>query len=375
MLNKVVQALYGEEPSDTLAIKLASQYSARRARFLDHAESSLREADDLLGVPSPDGGLRMIPPARHAALMSPEKFAEKFAEWSTALSGVPGSGFMLGGVAAGLGDRDAVSGLGTGFGSLLGQSAGGALGGMLGPLAGRAIAKHLGESKQEGEQWGGTLGTLGGMALGGALGGYAGRKNTRPQRPSAPPEAPVAGERRAEYKLARIHASDLLSAIPVVGPEVAGVQAGMAEGNVRPGLGTWLGSSAGQFGGHMLGGLLTGGHGLGSMGGAMLGGGLGGHYGRKMTQGTLSNMRDAVHDKMSSYKLAGSPLMSLLGRSMAPAAIGALGAYAASPQDPDSELRNSLTGAGIGGGLGLIHALHQSFAANPELAAKLMHAL
>lgn len=376
MLDRLVRALYGEDASDVLAVKMAARYSAERACLLDTAEHAIREAEAILGIDSPSFTLRSLPPPRRQ--LEP---VEKFAEWSTPLSGIPGSGPLFGGLAAGIGDRDAVSGLGTGFGSLLGQSAGGALGGMVGPHAGRAIAKLVGEKPQAGEEWGRALGMLGGTALGGALGGYVGRRQTRPQAttPQMQPAAPQAQERQAEYKLARIHGSDLLSAIPGGGSLLGGVSAGSQDG-AKPGFGTFGGSLLGQgLGlvggatlGHALGG--TAGGSLGALAGTMAGGGFGGHYGRKWTQGPMANMRDVIHDKLSSEKRA-NPMLSLLSRAVAPAAIGALGAYAASPQDPDAEMRNSLTGAGLGGGLGLLHALHKSFSANPELASRLMQGL
>jgi hypothetical protein len=392
MLDRIVEKLYGEPASDVLAVKLAGLFSARRARLLARTDHTLREAEELLGLPSPEVSLRCVPPPRRS-VQPPEKFAE----WSTPLSAVPGSGPLLGGLAAGIGDRDAVSGLGTGFGSLLGQSAGGALGGMVGPHAGRALAKYLGEDKDTGAMWGRALGTLGGSALGGALGGYVGRQQTRPP---ATMEGPQAGERRAEYKL-------------------AGLPPGLAARLTGAGVGAGLGGLAGYnaqdpklldpvFNPHM--------RRNNALMGALLGGGLGaatGHVlsspgGARAVGGAMehmpSSMRDVFGDAAADYmkhtsgpnpgprlspdleaalfqrrtggeKVALSPLQTLLSRAAAPAAIGALGAYAASPQDPESELRNSLTGAGIGGGLGLLHALHRSFSANPQLASELMRNL
>lgn len=415
MLDRIVEKLYGEPASDVLAVKLAGVFSARRARLLTHTDHTLREAEELLGFSSPEVSLRCVPPPRRS-VQPPEKFAE----WSTPLSGVPGSGPLLGGLAAGIGDRDAVSGLGTGFGSLLGQSAGGALGGMVGPHAGRALAKYLGEDKDTGAQWGRALGTLGGTALGGALGGYVGRQQTRPP---ATMEAPQASERRAEYKL-------------------AGLPPGLATRLTGAGIGAGIGGLVGYnaqdpklldpaLNPHR--------QRNNAIVGALLGGGLGAGMGHRVARPEVfraetelaSKAREHaaraehaawMHDtftrpkneylrhtsgprpmphlspdaevrlfgerlsastanepptdtQRTAYKLANNPLASLLSRSIAPAAIGALGAYAASPQDPESELRNTLTGAGIGGGLGLLHALHRSFSANPQLASELMRNL
>ena len=65
----------------------------------------------------------------------------------------------------------------------------------------------------------------------------------------------------------------------------------------------------------------------------------------------------------------------LLLRALPGAAIGGLGAYAASPNDPDAELRNIGMGAGIGGIAGLLRGLHLGAVRDPPSAAALGQAI
>lgn len=74
-------------------------------------------------------------------------------------------------------------------------------------------------------------------------------------------------------------------------------------------------------------------------------------------------------------KVAQSPWGPLLTRALPGAALGGVGAYLASPQDPEQELRNTAVGAGVGGGLGLLNALRRGFAADPAVASALHTAL
>lgn len=197
-----------------------------------------------------------------------EKVAGEGGAWGGGLGGMLGPVGAAGGGALGAGveDRSGWSAAGGGLGGLLGNLAGAGIGGVAGGAAGYGIGKGLNAldvSDVDPHALAailGLLGAAGGSGAGGALGGHYGQNLGRKE------------------KTADVGAgTHLLGAVPILGPQFAGLSSGYQDDSLKSGIGTWLGSGLGQGAGGALGGALGGPLGalLGTAGGGALGSYLG----------------------------------------------------------------------------------------------------